>query len=133
MAAQQIFQQEYRWQVRNGDSISIWTDKWLPTNSTFCITSQPHPLSTNSQVSSLIDHETRKWRIGFIKEIFPPHDAQAISIPLSYTLPPNCIVWAYTPRGHFSVNSAYKVALSISGSTSTSHGGPSNNENTNVF
>ena len=134
MGTQQIIQRGYRWQVGNGDSISVWTDKWLPTSSTFCITSQPHPLPTSSRVNSLIDHETRQWRISFIKEIFPPHDAQAIlNIPLSHTLPPNRIIWAYMPRGLFSVSSAYKVALSISSSISTSHDGPSNNENTSVF
>ena len=55
MAAQKIVQQGYRWQVGNGTSISVWTDKWLPTSSSFCITSHPHALPTDLRVSSLID------------------------------------------------------------------------------
>ncbi|KAK7860179.1 hypothetical protein CFP56_042186 [Quercus suber] len=64
------------------------------------VTTHPHALHPESHVSSLIDHDTGNWRIGLIKEIFLPHDAQAIlSIPLSIQRPPNRMVWAFTPKG----------------------------------
>ena len=134
MTVQKIIQQGYRWQVGNGDSISVWTDKWLPISTTFRITSHPYALPTNSRVTSLIDQETRQWRIGFIKEIFPPHEDHTIlSIPLSHRFPPDRIVWAQTPKGIFSVSSAYKVSLSINGNTAATHSGPLDAQNTRLF
>ena len=134
MTVQKIIQQGYRWQVGNGDSISVWTDKWLPISTTFRITSHPYALPTNSRVTSLIDQETRQWRIGFIKEIFPPHEDQTIlSIPPSHRFPPDRIVWAQTPKGIFSVSSAYKVSLSINGNTAATHSGPLDAQNTRLF
>ena len=134
MAAQGIVKQGYRWQVGNGNSIKIWTDKWLPTSSTFCITSYQHSLLVDTHVSTLINHGTGNWRIDLIKEIFLPHDAQTIlSIPLSLCCPPDCIIWAYTPSSHFTVNSTYKVALSLSHTPNWSSGGPSNDQNNGMF
>lgn len=121
-------------QVSNGNSIKICTDKWLPTCSTFCVTTHQHALPMDAHVSTLIDHDIGMWRIGFIKEIFLPHDAQEIlSIPLSLRHPPDCIIWAYTLNGRFTVNSAYKVALSLSHTLNGSSGGPLNNQNSGMF
>ncbi|KAL0012740.1 hypothetical protein SO802_007848 [Lithocarpus litseifolius] len=134
MAAQEVVKQGYRWQVGNGNSIKIWTNKWLPAGFTFCVTSPQHALPRDAHVNTLIDHDTGNWRIGFIKEIFLPHDAQAIlSTLLSIRRPPDRIVWAYTPNGRFTVNSAYKVALSLSCTPHGSSGGPSDNQNNSMF
>ena len=100
MATQRVVQHGYRWQVGNGNSIKIWADKWLPTCSTFKVTTHPHALHPESHVNSLINNDMGNWRIGLIKEIFLPHDAQAIlSIPLSIRRTPDLIVWAFTPKG----------------------------------
>lgn len=89
----------------------------------------PHALHLESHVSSLIDHDTGNWRIDLIKEIFLPHDAQAIlSIPLSIRRPLDRMVWAFTPKGQFIVNFTYKVALSLSQATTSSLGSTSNNQ-----
>nr|POE98573.1 hypothetical protein CFP56_77521 [Quercus suber] len=61
-------------------------------------------------VSALIILETASWKSNLIHEIFLPFDAEAIlSIPLSPSLLANKLIWAPTPTGQFSVNSAYKV------------------------
>ncbi|KAK9987987.1 hypothetical protein SO802_028226 [Lithocarpus litseifolius] len=81
-----------------------------------------------------MDNETGNWRIGLTKELFLPHDAQAIlSIPLSIRKPPDRMVWAFTPKGQFTVNSAYKVALSPSQASTSPLGSTSNNQQTSVF
>ena len=88
IAAQRIVQHGYRWQVGDGNSIKLWSDKWLPPCSTFKVSTHPHALHVDSHVSPLIDNDTSYWRIGLIKEIFLQHDAEAIlSIPLSTRRP----------------------------------------------
>ena len=54
MAMQKIFKQGYRWQVGNGTSIGIWTDKWLPKPSTFKLISPPNNTFELSKASDLI-------------------------------------------------------------------------------
>ena len=57
---------------------------------------------------------TAAWRIDMVQQLFSPNDATAIlSIPLSYRLPIDRLVWAYTPRGVFTVRSAYKVVITM--------------------
>ena len=46
--------------------------------------------------------------------MFLPHEANVIlGIPLSLRLPRDSLIWAWTPKGMFTVNSAYKVAQSL--------------------
>lgn len=55
LSAQSIVQRGYRWQVGNGESLRVWHDKWLPTPSTFKITSPPVGSPLDVRVSTLID------------------------------------------------------------------------------
>ena len=46
--------------------------------------------------------------------MFLPHEANVIlGIPLSPPFPRDSLIWAWTPKGMFTVNSAYKVAQSL--------------------
>ena len=113
LAAQSIVRQGTRWHVGNGCCVEIFKDKWLHQPSTFRLTSQPIAVPFNAKVSLLIDPHTVAWRTDVVQQFFSLDDAAAIlSIPLSYRLPMDHLVWAYTPRGVFVVRSAYKVALS---------------------
>ena len=65
-------------------------------------------------VSSLIDEETRNWKVDKVKRHFLPFEAETIlNIPLSYNLPEDCIIWMGNKRDVFSVKSAYCVALPL--------------------
>ena len=65
-------------------------------------------------VSSLIDDDTKRWKAGLIRATFLPFEAETIlSIPLSYSLPDDSIVWIGNKRGFFSVKSAYYVVLPV--------------------
>ncbi|KAL0003811.1 hypothetical protein SO802_011372 [Lithocarpus litseifolius] len=65
-------------------------------------------------VSALIDHDTKHWKADLVKRIFLPFEADTIlSIPLSYTLPDDKLIWMGNRRGEFTVRSAYYVALPI--------------------
>ena len=64
-------------------------------------------------MSAFIDPLSCDWWAELVKYIFIPIDVQAIlSIPLSAHLPEDKLVWAYTPKGKFTVGSAYKLAVS---------------------
>lgn len=63
------------------------------------------------RVSCLLDTERRGWNVAKVKNIFLPHEAEAIlSIPISVGLPADSIVWAETMDGKFTMKSVYKVA-----------------------
>ena len=72
MAMQKIFRQGCRWQVGNGASIGIWTDKWLPKPSTFKLISPPNNTFELSRASDLIDPLKCEWRNRFGEANFSP-------------------------------------------------------------
>ena len=46
-----------------------------------------------------------------VRSMFLPHEAEAVlGIPISFRLPEDSIIWAWTSNGKFTVKSAYKVA-----------------------
>ena len=115
MSAKTIAQHGYRWQVEDGSAISIVHDKWLSQPSTFRITSIPHGIPIDARVSSLIDPQLGIWKLELIQYYFNPIDALAIlSIPISPRSPKDRVIWAYNPKGRFTVRSAYKLAHSLS-------------------
>ena len=69
-------------------------------------------LQPNARVSELIDHQSEAWNLVLVRQIFFEHETDTIlTIPLRPSLPPDSRVWAFTASGHFSVASAYRVAL----------------------
>ncbi|XP_075667296.1 uncharacterized protein LOC142636862 [Castanea sativa] len=114
MSAQDIDKTGHKWRVGDGTLIQIWRDKWFPKPSTFQVISHQNTLSATATVSELIDEVTREWKIDLVKCVFLPNDAQAIlDIPRSNRCTKDCMIQAYTPKGTFTVISAYKVALSL--------------------
>ena len=98
----------------------MWRDRWIPQPSIFHPITLPNTLHIDFMVSELIDEATSEWKAALIKQIFLPTKAQTIlSIPRSHRRTNDCMVWAYTPKGNFMVNSAYKVAITISQNTTT--------------
>ena len=125
MAAQDVIKSGSRWQVGDGSSVQIWLDKWLSQQTTFRVISPPHTIPADSQVCTLINAEAGEWQEDMIHHIFLPTDADAIlAIPRSRVRAKDRLIWAYTARGLFTVNSAYKVALSLS-----SHASPCTSSN----
>ena len=88
-------------------------------------------LSRLIQGSSLIDIHIREWRIELVRQFFHPANARSILvISLSNHLPPDRVVWAYTPEGKFTIRSAYKLALA---KFVNNMGETSNNSNHKTF
>lgn len=115
MAAQSIIQHRHRWQGGDGSSIDIRKDKWLPQPSTFCITVPPICMPLDVKVNTLIDPGTRDWNSSMVRHLFGHADATTIlGIPVNSKLPRDRILCTYTPKGKFTVRSAYKVAVYLS-------------------
>lgn len=128
LAAQRIVKHGSRWQVGDGSSINIKTDKWLHRPSTFSIPIPPIGLPLEATDSSLICPQSGTWDAYMIRQQFVPDNASAIlSIPLSSHLPRDLLVWAYSFKGTFSVRSAYRVAITLPPNTEL--GGSSNDQN----
>lgn len=110
MATQKIVQIGYQWQIGNGESVGLWSDKWLPIPSSYKPPTFPHFFPDDAKVFALINPKTASWKSDIIHEVFLPFDAEAmLSIPLSPTLPEDRLIWAVTLTGRFSVSSAYRI------------------------
>ena len=103
-----------RWRVGNGKKIHIWKNKWLPTPITYKAIGPPRIIGDFPMVFALIDQDTKRWKADLVKRTFLLFEADTIlSIPLSYSLPDDKLIWMGNKRGEFSVRSAYNVALPI--------------------
>lgn len=67
-----------------------------------------------------------------VSQFLSPMDAATIlSIPLSYWLPCDWMVWAFTPKGNFTVRSAYRLTLDMVNRAAS--GEASDNRRHNLF
>lgn len=130
MAAKEVVIRGSRWIIGNGESVNIWQDRWIPTLESFKVVSPRTLVLDSEKVSCLIDKELKTWDSNKVKSYFLPCKAEVIlSIPISPRLPLDSLIWAWTPTGHFSVKSTYKVAQKWlkEGKASAESGGHSNN------
>ena len=97
----------------NGESISIWKEKWIANPSTYCIVLPERILPMEVKVHVLIDAENGEWKVDLIRDVFLEHEVDSIlSIPLSTLLPADKLVWTAIANGKFSVKSACNLVRS---------------------
>ena len=61
-------------------------------------------------VSSLIDEQTKSWRMDIVQQVFLPMDVDTIkNISFSSQLPEDKLMWIGDKRGFFTVKSAYYI------------------------
>jgi hypothetical protein len=60
------------WRIRNGATVQIWKDKWIPNPSTFRIVTPPNILSPNATVKELFEPNLKGWNIPLLEDIFFP-------------------------------------------------------------
>ena len=114
MASLPILQAAYCWRVRNGSSIRVIGNRWIPNHPTNKVLHSNHDLLDEMVVSELINLEIHVWRSELIHSIFHRDDAEAMCrIQLSRRHVADSIIWSYNKNGNFSVKPAYKVARKI--------------------
>ena len=65
-------------------------------------------------VLTLIDYDSRRWKVDFVKSLFLPFEVRTIlNIPISYNLLEDKIIWVGNNKGVFIVKSAYYIALNL--------------------
>lgn len=70
MSAQHFVRRGLRWRVGNGDKIRIWADKWLPTPSTFKVTSPMNLLEEHAWACELINCNCGEWKAEVVKSVY---------------------------------------------------------------
>ena len=101
------------WRIGNGQSVHIWSDRWIPTPLSYAIQTPIQGFLDEAKVCSLIDENTNWWNIGLINEIFNNEEAAVIcNIPICPQRQMDKLVWMGTKNGEFFVRSAYHLAMS---------------------
>lgn len=96
------------WRVGNGESISIWHDRWLHNLPSGRIQTPVSTLTHEAKVAALIDQQTGWWNFDLIHSPFSPLEAESISgLPLSIGRTPYRLVWTASKQGCFTVRGAY--------------------------
>lgn len=94
--------------VGDGSNIKIWTDPWLPRDSSRRpITPRGHTVF--QLVSDLIDPGTNQWDDTLIRDLFWTEDAKLILAMLFHDDIDDWWAWHYEQKGELTVRSAYKL------------------------
>lgn len=113
------------WRVEKGNSINIWTDRWIPILPTYQISSLRDVECWCEKVSDVFDPRLKLWREDLIQEIFSTQEFEAIkAIPNSLGGRADKLVWQLITIGQYIVKSCYhsrrKLESEIEGETSSS-------------
>ena len=92
------------WRIRNGHSVRIREDKWLPVQAYKLVILPLPTVAPGTKVSSLINSSLEVWNSNMVNQLFRPHEASAIcGMPLSNKLPSNRIIWRITSSGMYKI------------------------------
>jgi hypothetical protein len=112
--ARELLSHGLLWRVGNGQSINVWTDRWIPRPITYSIQSPLRILGQQAVVEDLIDQRQGSWKSDLIHEVFMHEEAKILeNIPLSPCLPLDRLIWKETKDGKFTVQSAYHLGKSL--------------------
>ncbi|KAL5757003.1 hypothetical protein ACOSQ2_021749 [Xanthoceras sorbifolium] len=96
---------------REGSSILVYKDRWIPRPSTFKVVS-PSLLREFIMVDHL-KSETEGWNFSLLNQTFLPMDVDSIlSLPTSSSIETDSLLWHFSNDGYYTVKSDYFVALS---------------------
>ena len=97
-----LIERNARWRIRDGKSIRIFQDAWLPNSNEGRILFHRGVLASDAIADVLIDPNSGWWNLSLIDQCFYPPDAQIIkSLPLCITPQPNSLVWPAKRSGFF--------------------------------
>ncbi|KAL6225315.1 hypothetical protein ACLB2K_004165 [Fragaria x ananassa] len=116
LKGQQLLTKGLRYQVGNGEMISIWNDPWVPLPYNFKPFSDPMQGSEDMRVCDLIDGDIGEWNVEVIEDLFNPMEIDLIlKIPLSLYGGEDRMVWHFDKKGCYTVKSGYYVGRLVEG------------------
>ncbi|KAJ0081310.1 hypothetical protein Patl1_12097 [Pistacia atlantica] len=93
MAARPILESGLMWHISDGSKARIWQDKWLPSPSSFKIQSQCLGMDLEAKVATLIDPQSKSWKLDMLKDLFSESEVSTIcQIPISVFNRPDKLV-----------------------------------------
>lgn len=128
LAGRNTLKEGILWSVRDGQSINIWKDPWIPKMPHF-LAPLPYPRDLSRQrVRDLMDEDGTRWDSSALAATFPPHIVNSImAIPISSSNQSDCIRWMFSKDGQFTVKSAYWAAKRLKDVASSTPSSSSNN------
>ncbi|XP_023634315.1 uncharacterized protein LOC111829462 [Capsella rubella] len=97
--------------VGSEDTISVWSDPWIPSQFPRPASSNGSPLDPFLRIQDLVDRQNNSWRTEVLQEHFASEDIQVIrAIPVGNRPSGDVIGWHFTKNGKYTVKSGYQVA-----------------------
>jgi hypothetical protein len=116
------------WNIGDGASINIWTDRWIHTHFGSTTWSKKPADTPLQMVNELIDTQNRCWKEDIIHQTFYPHEAKQIcSIPITCSDQEDFLSWQGTKDGIYSVRSGYQAIMEWQNNNQT-HSSSTHNE-----
>lgn len=111
LAGRELLSLGLRFQIGNGNNVSLWNDPWLPLPYSFKPYSIPMEGTESWKVGDLIDQERHTWLEPVIFDLFPTAEAEIIlKIPLSRRSSADRMIWHFDNKGLYNVKSGYRIA-----------------------
>ena len=103
-----------RWIVRNGDSVNMWVDFWLPNGRLRELIEGPLTRGEELTVRQCYD-ENHVWKPSSISFELPASVLNTIkATPFSFVhQESDSLMWAYSNNGFFSIQAAYLIARGL--------------------
>ncbi|XP_075669986.1 uncharacterized protein LOC142639733 [Castanea sativa] len=94
---------------RDGKSIHIWGDRWLPHKHSPLVLSPQVEGLAEAKVQSLIDEDQRCWKTDLIDGTLLDFEATMVkSIPLCLTDQPDELIWPHSVKRAYTIKTSYR-------------------------
>jgi hypothetical protein len=121
------------WNIGNGASINIWTDRWIQPQFGSSICSKKPTDTPLQMVMELMDTENRGWKADIIHQTFYPHEARQIcAIPITLSDQEDFLSWYGSRDGTYSVKSGYQAIMDWQNSHQAHSSSTHNQDNPNL-
>lgn len=94
--------------VGNGETIKVWSDKWLSPFTPSAPIGPPTFANQDLLVADLLNHQTNEWNLDMIRLHLPHYEELIRLIIPSASRPRDREVWLPDPSGNYSSKSGYK-------------------------
>ena len=117
LAARELIREGSMWKIGNGQSVEVSDKTWLPHRPLF----KPGA-NTEMKVGDLIDQQTMQWNRSLIQATFvQPTQTAILLTQLSNIRARDKLCWKENKMQHFTVKTAYQVALRMHRGTGAEH------------